>query len=62
MAFVAELLEDEQADLSPLSTISLSDPCPTCGLGVLVVRKRRDDGGEFLGCSMFPACTFTRRL
>ena len=61
-AFVAELLEDERLDLSPLSTVSLSAPCPTCGLGVLVVLKRRADGGEFLGCSKFPACTFTRRI
>jgi hypothetical protein len=32
------------------------------GLGVLVVRKRRADGGEFLGCSKFPTCKFTRRI
>ena len=61
-AFVAELLKDKRLELSPLSTVDLSEPCPTCGQGVLVVRKRRTDGGEFLGCSTFPACTFTRRI
>ena len=61
-AFVAELLKDKRLDLSPLSTVDLSEPCPTCSRGVLVVRKRRSDGGEFLGCSKFPACRFTRRI
>jgi hypothetical protein len=30
------------------------DPCP-CG-GEVVVRARRSDGAQFLGCSRFPAC------
>lgn len=60
--FVAELLKDKRLELSPLSTVDLSEPCPKCGPGVLVVRRRRTDSGEFLGCSKFPTCTFTRRI
>ena len=61
-AFVAELLTDKRLELSPLSTVKLSEPCPRCGQGVLVVRKRRADGAEFEGCSAFPSCRFTRSL
>ncbi|MBM9458770.1 UvrD-helicase domain-containing protein [Nocardioides sp. zg-536] len=59
-AFVTELLKDQRLELSPLSTVDLSEPCPDCEGGVLVVRKRRSDGREFLGCSRFPSCRFTR--
>jgi DNA helicase-4 len=59
-AFVAELLRDKRLELSPLSTVELSVPCPTCGRGVLVLRRRRSDGAEFIACSAFPGCTFTR--
>lgn len=59
-AFVTELLKDQRLELSPLSTVDLSEPCPDCDGGVLVVRKRRSDGREFLGCSRFPSCRFTR--
>lgn len=60
-AFVAELLKAKRLQLSPLSTVKLSEPCPTCGRGVLVTRKRRSDGAEFLGCSNFPACRHTAK-
>ena len=60
--FVAELLADNRLELSPLSTVDLSEPCPTCGKGVLVVRRRRADGSEFLGCSAFPKCRYTRSV
>lgn len=59
-AFVTELLKDQRLELSPLSTVDLSEPCPDCDGGVLVVRKRRSDAREFLGCSRFPSCRFTR--
>ncbi|MBL8926390.1 MAG: UvrD-helicase domain-containing protein, partial [Pseudonocardia sp.] len=58
--FVTELLNDGRLELSALSTVELSQPCPGCGHGVLVERKRRADGREFMGCSAFPQCTFTR--
>lgn len=60
--FVAELLADNRLELSPLSTVDMSEPCPTCGKGVLVVRRRRSNGAEFLGCSAFPRCRHTRAL
>ena len=31
-------------------------PCPQCGIGHLVTKTRRRDGGTFLSCSRFPAC------
>ncbi|GAB2858205.1 UvrD-helicase domain-containing protein [Nocardioides pacificus] len=61
-AFVAELLRDQRLELSPLSSVEHTEPCPTCGRGFLVVRKRRVDGRSFHGCSAFPRCTFTRKL
>lgn len=59
-AFVAELLKEQRLELSSLSTVGASEPCPTCGRGILVVRRRRADGKGFLGCSTFPRCRFTR--
>lgn len=60
--FVAELLKDEQLELSPLSTVSRAEPCPSCGRGVLITRKRRSDGVAFLACTAFPACRYSRSL
>ncbi|KQY51559.1 UvrD-helicase domain-containing protein [Nocardioides sp. Root140] len=60
-AFITELLKDKLLELSPLSTVELSEPCPKCGRGVLVTRKRKSDGGAFMGCSAFPKCTYTRK-
>lgn len=60
--FLVELLQDGRLELSSLSTVDPSEPCPRCGQGVLVIRRRRSDGGEFLACTAFPACTFTRPL
>ncbi|MDO4183525.1 MAG: NERD domain-containing protein [Coriobacteriia bacterium] len=34
--------------------------CPYCG-SPLVERKRKSDGGTFVGCSGFPKCRYTRR-
>ncbi|MBT9275374.1 UvrD-helicase domain-containing protein [Phycicoccus sp. MAQZ13P-2] len=59
-AFVAELLATKRLELSPLSTVDLSAPCPLCDQGVLVVRRRKADGRPFEGCSAFPRCRFTR--
>lgn len=59
-AFVVELLKDKRLELSSLSTVELSEPCPSCGRGTLVERRRRSDGKPFEGCSAFPTCTFSR--
>lgn len=58
--FIAELLKAKRLELSPLSTVGLSEPCPTCGRGTLVVRRNRTTGIEFWGCTAFPACRYTR--
>jgi DNA helicase IV len=36
------------------------ESCPACGEGLLV--KRKSKYGEFLGCSQFPRCSYTRDL
>jgi DNA helicase-4 len=36
------------------------DTCPECGEGMLLTRKGKY--GEFLGCSRFPRCSYTRDL
>jgi DNA helicase-4 len=35
--------------------------CPDCRSGIVVSRTRQD-GGQFLGCSTYPVCTYTRSL
>ncbi|MCD8373013.1 MAG: NERD domain-containing protein [Clostridia bacterium] len=35
--------------------------CPRCG-GKLVVRVRKDGGGNFYGCSNYPECKFTKNI
>ncbi len=39
----------------------LPEPCPTCGSN-LKTRRRRSDGREFLGCSNWPNCCYSRSL
>ena len=34
--------------------------CPYCG-SELVERRRKSDGGMFIGCSAFPKCRYTRK-
>lgn len=59
-AFVAELIADHRIEFSHLSTVETAEPCPSCGKGVLVVRRARASGRQFLGCNAFPRCTYTR--
>jgi DNA helicase-4 len=59
-AFVAELIKDNRIELSPLSTAEPSEPCPTCGEGMLATRRNFTTGRHFLGCSTFPRCSYTR--
>ena len=40
-----------------LAAIKINEPCPKCG-GDLV--KRQSTHGEFIGCSHFPTCTYSR--
>lgn len=47
-------------DVAPETSTGAGSPC-TCG-GVFVVRTRRSDGGQFLGCSRFPKCREARPL
>jgi DNA polymerase III epsilon subunit-like protein len=44
------------AALSDVRTTS----CPQCRQGELVVKRRRDHSGEFLSCSRFPQCRYSR--
>jgi hypothetical protein len=37
-----------------------AERCPRCHSGRLVVRKAKNDGRQFWGCTNFPACRFTR--
>lgn len=36
--------------------------CPKCGQGKLVVRTRRRDEEQFLGCSRWPDCDHTENI
>lgn len=35
--------------------------CPCCGQ-TLTIRRNRESGEEFFGCSGYPACTYTEPL
>jgi hypothetical protein len=49
-----EFIDEEAEEAAPTL------PCEGCGDGVMVRRSGR--WGEFLGCSTYPACTYTERL
>ena len=55
--FVIELLKDPHVTVTG-NTDAPVEICPGCGQGRLVERNGRF--GPFLGCSTFPACTYTR--
>jgi len=35
--------------------------CPSCGVGVLNFKNRKDGSGQFLGCTNFPNCRYIAR-
>ena len=55
--FVIELLKDPHVTVTGNSDAPV-EICPGCGQGRLV--ERNGKFGPFLGCSTFPACTYTR--
>ncbi|BDO40643.1 DNA helicase [Cellulomonas sp. NTE-D12] len=59
-SFIAELIADHRIELSHLSAVEMAEACPACGNGILVVRRHRATGRQFLGCNAFPRCTYTR--
>lgn len=36
--------------------------CPKCGTNKLVVRQNKFNNGQFLGCSNWPGCSYTRSI
>ncbi len=60
--FVTELLKDGRLELSPLSTVRPSVPCPACRQGALDVKYRRRDGHPFWACSRRSECGYTQSL
>ena len=49
------------ASLTQRHDVTAGDSCPRCN-GALVVRKRKSDAQEFLGCSGYPKCRFIKSL
>jgi DNA helicase-4 len=60
-AFLTELIEDDalrdHLRFEQVSEVEL-ETCPKCGRGKL--RRRNGRFGEFMGCSNYPICRFTR--
>ena len=60
--FLIELQRDGLIDIrrqeGPLSV----ETCPECHRGSIVVKRNRKRGNEFLGCSRFPRCEYTRTI
>ena len=48
------------ASLKDRHDLATGDRCPRCD-GQLVLRKRKSDASEFLGCNNFPKCRFTKQ-
>ena len=57
--FVIELLKDPRVTVTGNSDAPI-EICPGCGQGRLV--ERNGKLGPFLGCTAFPACTYTRKV
>lgn len=57
--FLVELAKKEQIKIEPIDGEAL-EPCPECGRGILQLRS--GPYGGFHGCSLFPACTFKRKV
>jgi restriction system protein len=51
--FKEEVMDNSETDKK--------EKCPLCG-GDLVVRKNRNDGKRFLGCSKYPNCKYTKNI
>lgn len=45
--------------ITAAAPMSLAGACPQCG-SALVARRNRRDGTEFIGCSGFPKCRYTK--
>ena len=45
----------------PIEVPKQAKACPQCGKE-LVIRANRNTGHKFLGCSMWPECSFTEPL
>ncbi|SEK14921.1 DNA helicase-4 [Variovorax sp. OK212] len=59
-AFITELVRDQKLEIANADgSADDAEVCPTCGSGFLVAR--RGPYGQFLGCSTFPRCSFTRK-
>jgi ssDNA-binding Zn-finger/Zn-ribbon topoisomerase 1 len=48
--------------MKPLPNNKPIKPCPECGEGTLLVRTRRRDDRQFLGCSRWPDCAHTEEI
>ena len=53
------LLEQKQAHVKTVNEIKNGTICPFCGATLV---KRKGNYGEFLGCTTYPKCKFTRKI
>jgi DNA helicase-4 len=59
--FISELVREEKLQIRNADgSENSSEVCPGCQTGFLVPRKGKF--GQFVGCSAFPRCTFTRKI
>lgn len=61
-AFITELVEKHGIRIYDENGDACNDvePCPACSEGLLI--KRKGKFGEFLGCSQYPRCSYTKDL
>ncbi|MDO4502214.1 MAG: NERD domain-containing protein [Coriobacteriia bacterium] len=51
--------EAQKQHVDQVKQVQAGNVCPYCG-SALVERRRKSDGGKFIGCSAFPKCRYTR--
>lgn len=56
----ASCKEALEKHIEEAKAVAAGKVCPHCG-SELVERKRKADGGSFIGCSAFPKCRYTRK-
>ena len=60
--FLIELQKDGLIDIRRQEGAQSVETCPECQRGSVVVKRNKKSGNEFLGCSRFPRCEYTRNV
>ena len=60
--FLIELQKDGLIDIRRQEGTQSVETCPECQRGSVVVKRNKKSGNQFLGCSRFPRCKYTKNV